>query len=879
MRPAFLKYPFLLSVLLAFSGLAYSQEFRYDFEWTSGDVTPMSGVLVITTTLQPDRSTYQMDFSVSWMDANGSVITDPDQMPFLYLSRYDIEINPKGLECTNFEQNRKFELTFSSSGRLMFSVRQGFAGDCMVIFGFQYALSREKIAKGELERIVTRPDNRIRTQFKVPDQNTPEDDKITADNRRNAVQDRNVPGLSDQAHQFQRLQIRWMDFVSRKASENLEKEIADLTNKPLSQVSPAKINELKGIATLFNIDLEDFKTDIKQFESNLDQTGISKDTASNYRAKADGLLNRLGAVQTAYNQYRLQLTSLLPDDIPALPDSRKDSLLKGILDKYRPDFIRHVDSMAGYDHRLTSILQSFQALNLKRKPGRAQALIIDSLLSKLTLIRSEADSLSKSHAALLSSYREDVITLNLIPELENLQTNFARSELSMNQTNALIEPLIRTIKEQEQVVPWFRSNWAISGGLILILALVLFVTIRNMARERRLLSGEIRMADSGYDALHPAKATGPGGFPDTLPDAYYSSDFRETLPESVVGKVHYNFSSIKAVYQMVHGAFMEKKAGDFGGYLFGNKYKLTGNGSAQYEMIVEKACASRFMRAEIQNDIEARADLVDELDEIIKLNKKYLLIGWFTASSDSSLEMPEGLMKIHRNFFKEKWQFGILINPGSEELQSALFLRRKSGYVEPYPDPASFLRWEELYQYSINPPVTGTSIASELLRNESDYASLGLNLTWSDSMLGAVGFHKQVIADIQQAAAFVSIPDESYQRLGYLYGACQTSEDPDRKLSQYTVYVDRFLEIANETTPREIPGYTLLGWWGQGKSEIFTYLPSAISYHEQFFREPYQMCCLVNVVTGELRIFTRKKDLTMNNNVIETEEFNLSLLV
>jgi hypothetical protein len=670
-----------------------------------------------------------------------------------------------------------------------------------------------------------------------------------------------------------------MDFVNRKAAENVEKEIADLRNKPLSQVSPAKINELKGIATLFNTDLENFKTDIRQFESNLDQTGISKDTASNYRAKAEGLLNRLGVVQTAYNQYRLQLNSLLPDDGFSLPDSGKDSLLKDILEKYRPDFILDVDSIGEQDRKLTSILQNLQALNLKRKPGRAQALVIDSLLTELAVIRSEADTLSKSHSALLSAYRNDVITLNLIPELENLQTNFARSEQSINQTNALIEPLIRTIKEQEQVVPWFRSNWAISGGLMLILALVIFVTIRNMIRERRLLSGEIRLADSGYDALYPAKSAGSGAFPDALPEAYYSSDFRETLPESVVGKVHYSFSAIKAVYQMVHGAFMEKRAGDFGGYLFGNKYKLTGNGSAQFEMIVDKACASRFLRAEIQNDIEARADLVDELDEIIKLNKKYLLIGWFTASSDSSLEMPEGLMKIHRNFFKEKWQFGVLINHGSEELQSALFLRRKSGYVEPYPDPASFLRWEELYHYSINPPVTAASGTSELQRNETDYVSLGLNLTWSDSMLRAVNFHKQVIADIHQAAAFVSIPDESYQRLGYLYGACQRSEDPDPRLSQHTVYVDRFLEIANESSPREIPGYTLLGWWGQGKSEIFTYLPSAISYHEQFFREPYQMCCLVNTLTGELRVFTRKKDLTMNNNVIETEEFNLSLLV
>lgn len=879
MRPVFLKYPIFLTVLLAVSGLAYSQEFRYTFDWTSGNETPMSGVLTVAASLQPDRATCQMDFSVTWMDANGSVITDAGQMPLLYLSRYDVEINPKGLKCTNFEQNRKFELTFSSTGRLMFSVQEGFSGDCTVIFGFQYALSRGNIAKGELERIATPTDNRIRVALTIPDRSKTQEDRITADDRQNQNLGRNSNERSEQANQFQRLQIRWMDFMNRKVAENLEKEISDISKLPSSRVSLGKINELRGIATLFNTDLETLKTDIRQYQANLDASGISADSVSSYREKTDNLLSRLAVLQSTYNQYRLQLTALLPAEAASQTVPARDSLLKNILNTYRPDFEQHTDSIGKLDTKLKSILENLQPEALKIKPRRSRGSFTDSLISEQAGVRSAAEGLVRLHSAIFSAYRNDVINLNLIPELENLHSDFLGAEQSISQTRALIDPVIESLGAGERDVPWFRSNWAISGGLGIVLVLVIFLTIRNMVREKKLLAGEIRIGENSPDTLRAGKSAGSGIFPDGAPEAYYSSDFRETLPEAVVGKIHYSFSAVKAVYQMVHGAFMEKKAGDFGGYLFGNQYKLTGNGTPRYEMIVEKACASRFLRAEIQNDMEVRADLVDELDEIVKQNKKYLLIGWFTSSSDNSLEMQEGLMRIHRNFFKEKWQFGILINHGSEELQSAVFLRRKSGYVEPYPDPASFVKWEELYQYSNNPPLTARNEASGLERNEADYTRLGFNLTWSDTVLRSVSWHKQVIADVHQASAFVSVPDESYQPLGYLYGACLPVEDPDRNLNQYSVFVDRFVEIANESSPREIPGYTLLGWWGQGKSEIFTYLPSAISYHEQFFREPYQMCCLVNTTTGELRIFTRKTDLSMNNSVIETEEFNLSRLV
>jgi hypothetical protein len=139
--------------------------------------------------------------------------------------------------------------------------------------------------------------------------------------------------------------------------------------------------------------------------------------------------------------------------------------------------------------------------------------------------------------------------------------------------------------------------------------------------------------------------------------------------------------------------------------------------------------------------------------------------------------------------------------------------------------------------------------------------------------------HKDVVKEIVNASGLISSPAESYQPVGYLYGTEEAESATEGKMPRLSIYVDRFIELTNEATPREIPGYRLLGWWGQSKAEIFTYLPAAISFHQQSFRENYQVACLVNSNTRELRIFTRKSNREMNNSVVETEEFNLSQLV
>ena len=308
-------------------------------------------------------------------------------------------------------------------------------------------------------------------------------------------------------------------------------------------------------------------------------------------------------------------------------------------------------------------------------------------------------------------------------------------------------------------------------------------------------------------------------------------------------------------------------------------HRLHRKGTTRSEIFIEKICDSKYLRSSIANDISERTDLMEELDGILAENKKLRLIGWFTSSVDNSMEVPEGLMKVHRSFFKEKWQLGILLNPGSDVLQGATFLRRKSGYLDPMPDPAAFVKWDELYRFALNPASSTKKDSGDQDADKKDYARISLNNTWGDSIVTAVNFDPAVVPEILAAAANQAIPKDTYQVVGYLYGKVIPKPATDGNPGEYDVIVSRFIELANEMAPRDLPGLTVVGWWGQSNVDVINYLHSAIEYHERVFREAYHFSCLVNPITGEMRVFTRKHSLEMNNSTIETEEYQLNTLL
>ncbi len=879
MRWKVIRYLILILLVPECFVSAGAQENRFPFYWNSSNSTKQAGDVSVRITAQPDGQTFLMDLAVAWYDKNGNPVTDPVIMPWLYLSWVDLEVLPSNsLKCISSEKNRRFEIAFQTSGTLIFLVQDHFAGNARIKLRFQYALTKDDYLKADLEKILTDRGNEIEVLVSVQEREKQTDlASQAASQGKPAVL--NPALLSRISEQYKTLRSRIDGLKLRKTSENVE-ERARLLNSNMNRPgTPKAISALASDISAYITDIDICLADIDQARGYMNQEGVPLDTVAAY-LKGYAFL-RDEAVELKSMYFRVNLTPRNPEaeGISNPIDANRDSLLTVIRNKYSPVLTRQRDSLYLLEAAFREVAIPLAAVLQSGRKRQIRSDETDSLIQQHERLGIELSRLREEHSQHWTFYRSDIAGMDLIPDIEKLRGEFTAFDLTLNDSYKSLEKLIadnREILSKTQVIS---PNWAIWTGFGLILILISVLALRNSYVSRKLKNGEVRILENGTVAIQPAKTGDSNIFSEGVPDGYYSVDLAESMPDSIVGRIHYSNGAIKSIYQLVHGAFIEKRPGDFGGYLFGSQYKMGANGNSRFEILIEKACSSKCLRSDIENDMGARADLVDELDELVRQNKKYLLLGWFTSSADNTLEMKEGLMKIHRTFFKEKWQIGINTNPGSSELVSAVFLRRRSGYFDPFPDPSSFIRIEELYQHAVNPPAFARENQPAASRDLTDYSKLEFNPTWSDTMVRSVSFHKEVTREIKQASGLVSVPLESYQVVGYLYGSCHSTGLNETKSIQYDLFVERFIELSNESNPREIPGLTLLGWWSQGKSEIFTYLPAAISFHTQSFREPYQIACLSKPPEGELRVFGRKSNLEMNNSVIETEEFNLRQLL
>ncbi|HBB92226.1 MAG: hypothetical protein A2X22_06670 [Bacteroidetes bacterium GWF2_49_14] len=879
MRWKVIKYLILFLLVPECFIPARAQETHFPFYWNSSNSTKLAGDVSVRITAQPDGQTFLVDLAVSWFDKVGKPVTDPVIMPWLYLSWVDLEVVPSNsLKCVSSERNRRFEIAFQTSGKLVFLAQDNFAGNARIKLRFQYALTQEDYLKADLEKILTDRGNEIDVQVSVQERVKQTDQaNLNADQGKPAVL--NPALLNRISEQYKALKSNIDGFKIRKTRENVE-ERARLLNSNMNNPGTQKaISALAADISAFISDIDICLADIDQSRGFMNQEGVPVDTVAAYLKNYAILRDDAVELKSLYFRINLATINSGTEGIANPIDANRDSLLTAIRNKYSPVLTRQRDSlyMLEVEYRkvaspLTTVLQSGR----KRQIRTDQT---DSLIQQHERLGLELSRLREEHSQHWTFYRNDIAGMDLIPDIEKLRGEFSAFDLTLNDSFKSLEKLIADNREILGKSRVFSPNWAIWTGFGLILVLIGVIALRNSYFRKKLKNGEVRILENGTVAIQPAKTGDSNIFSEGVPEGYFTVDLAESMPDSIIGRIHYSNAAIKSIYQLVHGAFIEKRPGDFGGYLFGSQYKMGANGSSRFEIIIEKACSSKCLRSDIENDMGARADLVDELDELVRQNKKYLLLGWFTSSADNTLEMKEGLMKIHRTFFKEKWQIGINTNPGSSELVSAVFLRRRSGYFDPFPDPSSFIRIEELYQHAVNPPAFARESQPIANRELADYSRLEFNPTWSDTMVRSVSFHRDVVHEIKQASGLVSVPLESYQVVGYLYGSCQSSGSTEGKSIQYDLYVERFIELSNESNPREIPGLTLLGWWSQGKSEIFTYLPTAISFHIQSFREPYQIACLSKSPEGEIRVFARKSNLEMNNSVIETEEFNLRQLL
>jgi hypothetical protein len=851
----FFAKKYLITICLVVSVLAssFAQEQRHSFTWLDRTEKPMAGLILSTLSPLAIDGSYQLSFTVTWFDQDGKPVLDINQMPYLCLSKYDLDIAPaQNLKCTTFETNKSSGLTFQTTGSLIFQVTNGYEGPIRIKSAFQYALNKSLYDQGKSEKIDIKGTHVLALDFQIKSQRP--NDLAKEVKNPDDIKLKNSGALRSAATHYQ----------------DMVKQVSDLESGEL-------VGEMNQPNFLQNLDA--LVALIDKESMSLHPDSLPADTLLRYRERYNQLNYRILNIKTTF--FRLQVSQMNEGSGIDRPDFQKnnDSLRKLIRGQFEPIVLAQIDSLVLLSANQKSIALDISSLLVENKRRRIDGPRIDSLVNQHGLIKQSVLVMQQSHDSVWNGY---LIALGgLLPEksMDNIHSTFITNSRELILAFEKVDTVLATLQANQSNPPWYNSNRLIWMGLLGILVLVFVSALWSSSRYNRMFKERISTFLPGHSDPRQVTPTANGLFPGEVLNEYFTLDYKNSIPESVVGIIYFHSSAIKSVYHLVQGAMLDKKGDDFGGYLFGNHYKLPGKGASKSEIFIEKVCDSSYLRSSIANDINARADLVDELDKLVQQNKKYRLLGWFTSSMDSSMEVPEGLMKIHRTFFKEKWQIGIIINPSSDVLQGAGFFRRKSGYLDPMPDPAAFVKFDELYRFALNPAKSTQNELEIEGIEEKDFSRISLNNTWGDSIVTAVNFNKSVLNEISSVAAQQAIPKDTYQNVGYVYGKVATKPSLDGKPSEYEIYILRFIELANELTPREIPGLVLLGWWGQANVDVINYLQSAIDYHEQIFQEPFQISCLVNPATGELRIFTRKHSLVMNNSTIETEEYQLKTLL
>jgi len=846
------KYLLFLCLFASFVAGAAAQEQKVSFTWLDRSENNLTGQIAVNLISRYGDGQYELNFSVIWNDAGGNPITEISRMPFLCLSKYDFELSPAlQIRCTSFDK-RQSSLIFQSADKLYLQVESGYTGDITFSARFQYALTRELYESGKSERVELTGAGNLKMIFHQKLQNAA-DEHVIAENpqgqRITVLQNAALKAVATDYHQI------WL-----KVNELYKVKSADSGNRQ---------DYLRKI--------EDLSNTIEREKADLNPDSLPTDSFQLYRERYNHLNDALLELRSAFWRNQTSDSSVLNTSEISERLKSNDSLRNLIRIRLAPAIRSQLDSLIQLSADYKAVADEIKAL--ASVSGNTEHTRLDSLIMRYRLIRKDFLNLNVAHENTWSNYRVEISGLMPVSEIEEDHAEFITKQSDLLSSIDETDKTMLTIGNEVDTTPWYMSNRLIWIGLLTILLLVVVSTIWSYITNKRRMKSQLVSLENGQPIASQGLAQKvKSDFSDVSSD-YYTINYLEEIPESVVGIVHYHSSAIKAIYHSIHSALQERNGTDFGGYLFGNQYKLHGKNYLKSEIFIEKACESKYLRPSISSNVGDNADLVDELDEWVRQNKKYRLIGWYTSCADNSMEVPEGLMKVHRTFFKEKWHVGLLVNSASEVLQGAAYLRRKSGYLDPMPDPAAFIELENLYRYALDPS-TSNSVAEGVNDNkEKDYSRIELNNTWGDSIVNAVSFDLPVVNEIMTAAANQAIPQDSFQTVGYLYGKVITKPSVQSKPAEFDVFIDRFIELRNETAPRDIPGLTLIGWWGQANIDVMNYLNSAVDYHEKIFKEAFQIACLVNPGTGELRIFTRKHTLEMNNSTIETEEYSIAALL
>ncbi len=878
---------FMLFVLALSS---HGQSKTINFVWEDEQNNESNGTLVLKWHNNKITNQWELQLAVAWDNASGEFISDKSAMPFIYLSEYDIEIHSdETVKCLNFSVSSNiYEIQFQDQGVLRFSIppEKEKPGTLNIIF--RYALSEKDIADANIDPIripekqsvaISFPDTRVPEVENVDEKISTSTDTLKPEMPANYIE--NCESVRNRLSSLMELRK-----VSSKQLSDEDSEIGVIRHDigsvaGMDSIKQAEFEQaLQSHLERANSKMADMDSSllvVRTLKELIDSNKFPADSLSLYNVEIAQIETDISTLRGEYVQARIQIRTLLGELGSTYADTQLAGMKKSLEDNYGNLFRVHVDSLESIQNNY-SIIEPRLNQEIEKGPRRSyKNESLQSLKNSHELLKAELDSAYGDHRKAYFDYIKESEETGRLSSIETLHIRFddiyGSVKSRMNIMDMQVSRLLASMNGQ--IIKPVPIGVIIGGIIVLFILLVMFTA--RLARWRSSKSGSI-------------KKVGPKGsdieefslIDDKLEKSleYYKMKIPLDQQDMMVSEVHFHLRVIKSVYHLIQGALLEKKPENFGGLMFGRRYKVNGNGNEKSIVIVDRIVPAKKIRLDMSIGQEDGALLVDEIDLLVADNKKLALLGWFTSSSDSDNEMPENLVKVHRTYFREKWQIACLVYPGSDQMTSGVFVRRKSGFFDTVPPDGFSLSWDELYQFAVDPP-TKNAVEDKKRPDSSAYLKIELNQNWCDSIVEHLFIHPDVLLEISTEKDNQIQMVSGQKANGFLYGEIWNIENGDEDISQvsFEVFINKFVLATSSENPRELPGSELLGWVKFDENEIFESLKSAIPYHEEIFKSPFQICTLLNSNTSEIRFFSRKHNLEMNNNTIETEEFNFEALI
>ena len=168
---------------------------------------------------------------------------------------------------------------------------------------------------------------------------------------------------------------------------------------------------------------------------------------------------------------------------------------------------------------------------------------------------------------------------------------------------------------------------------------------------------------------------------DASPD-FISLDLRACWQDTALGLVYFNKESIRAIGEklQLENAFDQRRnnvdeLSEIGGFLLGYFYP---DGDKDYHVSI-----NTFIPITPEKNDRYTVKFGDrawsELDDAYKKHPGQRLVGWFHTHPGHGLFLSNADVKVHKDSFKERYQFAMEIDPTTPGSEIAFFSWKKNG--------------------------------------------------------------------------------------------------------------------------------------------------------------------------------------------------------